>query len=46
MKLSIVIPVYNEERTVLDVIKAVDAVKIADSSAGGGQVKKRNYRCK
>jgi len=40
MKLSIVIPVYNEERTVLDVIKAVDAVKIADSSAGGGQVKK------
>lgn len=30
MKLSIIIPVYNEEKTITDVVKAVDAVKLAD----------------
>ena len=30
MKLSIVIPVYNEERTILPLLQRVDAVKLPD----------------
>jgi len=40
MKLSIVIPVYNEEKTIAEVIKEVSAVVIPDPSTGSGQVKK------
>ena len=30
MKLSIIIPVYNEEKTISDVVKRVEAVKLDD----------------
>ncbi len=40
MKLSIVIPVYNEERTVAEVIREVSDVLIDDPSTSSGQVKK------